>query len=45
MSYLKSFILIAILSGTGLVYACEGDVNEDGFINVLDVVLVSNCVL
>ena len=43
MNYVKSCVFIAMLAGIG--YACQGDVNDDGSYNVLDVVALANCVL
>ena len=43
MKYVKSCVFIAMLAGIG--YACHGDLNCDEEFNVLDIVLLANCVL
>ena len=43
MNYVKSCLIITMLVGMG--YPCHGDLNGDSGYNVLDIVLLANCVL
>ena len=43
MNYVKSCLIITMLVGMG--YPCHGDLNCDEEFNVLDIVLLANCVL
>ena len=43
MSYMKRFVFIAMLAGIG--YACHGDLDFNGDWNVLDIVMMANCII
>ena len=43
MNYVKSCLIITMLLGIG--YACLGDLNEDGDENIMDILLLANCIL
>ena len=46
MNYVKSCLIITMLLGIGYSQDCEvGDVNGDGSLNVLDIVIAANMVL
>ena len=44
MKYIKSCLIITMLAGLGFSQPC-GDLNGDGNYNVIDIVILANCVL
>jgi len=43
MKYVKSCLIITMLAGIG--YACHGDLDFNGNWNILDIVMMADCIL
>ena len=41
----RIFLLIIVIVSTNLYAQCEGDTNQDGIVNVLDVVILVSIIL